>query len=96
MLRALGFQQGMIRAGFLLESSLITLLGTLTGAVLGLVLSWNLVAYFAKTEPALNLTIPWAELALILLGAYLASLLTTYLPARQASRVFPAEALRYE
>jgi ABC-type lipoprotein release transport system permease subunit len=33
---------------------------------------------------------------LIVLGAYAASLLTTYLPARQASRVFPAEALRYE
>ena len=96
MMRALGFQRGMIRAGFLLESSFITILGTLTGVALGLVLSWNLVAYFAKTEPQLTLTIPWAELALIALGAYLASLLTTYLPARQASRVFPAEALRYE
>ncbi len=88
MLRALGFQRGMIRAGFLLESSFITLLGTLTGVVLGLVLSWNLVAYFAKTEPRLTLSIPWVELGLIALGAYL--------PARQASRVFPAEALRYE
>ncbi|HVA93143.1 MAG TPA: FtsX-like permease family protein [Chloroflexota bacterium] len=96
MLRALGFQRGMIRASFLLESSFITLLGTLTGVALGLVLSWNLVAYFAKTEPQLTLTIPWVELGLIALGAYLASLLTTYLPARQASRVFPAEALRYE
>ncbi|HXT34225.1 MAG TPA: FtsX-like permease family protein, partial [Chloroflexota bacterium] len=96
MMRALGFQRGMIRAGFLLESSFITLLGTLTGVALGLVLSWNLVAYFAKTEPQLTLTIPWVELVLIALGAYLASLLTTYLPARQASRVFPAEALRYE
>ncbi|HEY8283426.1 MAG TPA: FtsX-like permease family protein [Chloroflexota bacterium] len=96
MLRALGFQRGMIRASFLLESSFITLLGTLTGVGLGLVLSWNLVAYFGKTEPQLTLSIPWFELVLIALGAYLASLLTTYLPARQASRVFPAEALRYE
>ncbi|MDB5057695.1 MAG: hypothetical protein JWO59_1167, partial [Chloroflexi bacterium] len=39
---------------------------------------------------------PWAQLALIVVGSYLASLLTTYLPARQASQVFPAEALRYE
>ena len=29
-------------------------------------------------------------------AGYAASLLTTYLPARQASRVYPAEALRYE
>jgi len=28
--------------------------------------------------------------------AYAASLLTTFLPARQASKVYPAEALRYE
>jgi len=33
---------------------------------------------------------------LILVGAYLATLVTTYLPARSASRVAPAEALRYE
>jgi ABC-type lipoprotein release transport system permease subunit len=28
--------------------------------------------------------------------AYLFSVATTYLPARQASRIYPAEALRYE
>jgi ABC-type lipoprotein release transport system permease subunit len=28
--------------------------------------------------------------------AYVASLLTTFLPARQASKVYPTEALRYE
>jgi len=36
------------------------------------------------------------EIVLILVGAYVATLLTTYLPARAASRVAPAEALRYE
>ncbi len=39
---------------------------------------------------------PVLEIALILVGAYLATLLTTYLPSRAASRVAPAEALRYE
>jgi len=37
-----------------------------------------------------------AQIALILAGAYLATLITTYLPARSASRIAPAEALRYE
>jgi ABC-type lipoprotein release transport system permease subunit len=36
------------------------------------------------------------EITLILVGAYLATLVTTFLPARTASRVAPAEALRYE
>jgi ABC-type lipoprotein release transport system permease subunit len=33
---------------------------------------------------------------LVVIFGYAASLLTTYLPARQASKVYPAEALRYE
>lgn len=40
--------------------------------------------------------VPWISLALIAVLSYAVSLLTTYLPARQASKVYPAEALRYE
>jgi putative ABC transport system permease protein len=96
MLRALGFQRRMVRNSFLLESSFVAVLGTLIGAVLGLSLAYQLVNYFIKTAPGLHFVIPWVELVLIVVGAYAASLLTTYLPARQASQVFPAEALRYE
>ncbi|MFA5809060.1 MAG: hypothetical protein WC935_01810 [Thermoleophilia bacterium] len=39
---------------------------------------------------------PWFNIVFIGMLAYAASLLTTYLPARQASKVYPAEALRYE
>ena len=38
----------------------------------------------------------WAKVLLIGLGAYLISVLATYLPSRQAAAVAPAEALRYE
>jgi ABC-type lipoprotein release transport system permease subunit len=40
--------------------------------------------------------VPVVEISLILIAAYLATLLTTFLPARSASRIAPAEALRYE
>jgi putative ABC transport system permease protein len=40
--------------------------------------------------------VPWSTLGVIVGLAYIASLLTTFLPASQASRVYPAEALRYE
>jgi ABC-type lipoprotein release transport system permease subunit len=40
--------------------------------------------------------VPWSALALVVIAGYAASLLTTYMPARRASRVYPAEALRYE
>ncbi len=96
MLRAIGFQRRMVRTAFLLESSVVAILGTLLGVVLGLALSYNLVAYVAKTNNSVTFSAPWLQILLIVAIAYVASLLTTYLPARQASRVYPAEALRYE
>jgi len=46
--------------------------------------------------PGLEYVVPWGALWLVVVVGYAASLLTTYLPARQASKVYPAEALRYE
>jgi putative ABC transport system permease protein len=40
--------------------------------------------------------VPWGALVLVVVVGYAASLLTTFLPARRASKVYPAEALRYE
>jgi len=87
---------GVLRATFLVESSVVALLGTVIGTVLGLLLARELVLYFAKTQVGLQVVVPWAEIGLIVVITYAASLLTTYLPAWQASRVYPAEALRYE
>jgi putative ABC transport system permease protein len=64
--------------------------------VLGGALSYNLIASIAKTNNSVTFVVPWLQILLIVVVAYVASLLTTYLPARQASRVYPAEALRYE
>jgi ABC-type antimicrobial peptide transport system permease subunit len=43
-----------------------------------------------------SLTVPWLNLAVIFTVVYLAALVSTLLPAIRASRVYPAEALRYE
>ena len=96
MMRAIGFKRRMVQTTFLVESSFVAILGTVLGVVLGLVLARNLVDSMAKGNPGLSLVIPWTQIGVIVLIAYLASLLTTYLPAWQASRVYPAEALRYE
>jgi putative ABC transport system permease protein len=96
MVRAIGFKRGMVQATFLLESSIITVLGTVIGSGLGILLGRQVIDYFAKTNPGLTVSVPWTEVGLIVVAVYLASLLTTYLPAWQASHVQPAEALRYE
>ncbi|MCL5962451.1 MAG: FtsX-like permease family protein [Chloroflexi bacterium] len=96
VLRAIGYQPGMVQLSFLLESSFITLLGVMIGVVLGLVLSFNMVNYVAKDMPGFRFEAPWFPIALIVVISYLVSLSTTFFPARQAGRIYPAEALRYE
>ncbi len=96
VLRAIGYRQWMVLATFLMESSFIALLGIMLGVGLGLLLSYNLVSFLSEQVPGLRFTVPWLQLTIIVVLAYLFSLLTTWVPARQASRVYPAEALRYE
>jgi len=96
ILRAIGFQKGMVQLSFLLESSFIALLGIALGVGLGAALSYNLINTVAEDIEGMKYSVPWLNIVVLVIIAYGASLLTTYLPARQASNVYPAEALRYE
>ncbi|HKW72923.1 MAG TPA: FtsX-like permease family protein, partial [Candidatus Dormibacteraeota bacterium] len=95
MLRALGFRRALVQRSFLMESSLIALLGLLIGALIGL---WESYRFFMvqKAFGTVLFHVPVIEIGVILVAAYLATLITTFMPARAASRVAPAEALRYE
>ena len=61
-----------------------------------MVLSYNLIAEVGEDVEGLEYRIPWFQIVVVAVIAYVASLVTTFLPARQASRVYPAEALRAE
>ncbi|MBD0290616.1 MAG: FtsX-like permease family protein [Thermoleophilia bacterium] len=98
VLRAIGFRRGMVQLSFLLESSFIAGTSILVGFVLGLVVSWNVIRD-SQSEPSwdnLTFVVPWANLVVIFLVVYVVALATTLAPALRASRVYPAEALRYE
>ena len=97
MLRAIGYQSRMVAVSFLLESSLIALTGIVIGVIAGVVLGREIVSIFFETvSPDQVFALPWRQIGVIVLAAYGFSLLTTLLPAYQASRIYPAEALRYE
>jgi putative ABC transport system permease protein len=96
ILRALGFQGRMVQLTFLIESSFIALLGILIGVLLGAFLAYNLIAEVSQEIEGLAYRVPWLNLLIVVVIAYGASLLTTFLPARHAARVYPAEALRFE
>lgn len=98
MLRALGFQRSMISQAFVVESAVVVILGVLSGAIFGLILSYNLMTSDSFTDGATTgaFIVPWSTIVVTLATAIIAALLMAWLPARQASRVLPAEALRYE
>jgi putative ABC transport system permease protein len=97
VLRALGFQKEMVQLSFLLESSFVALVGIAIGMVLGFALSFNLTNEMSDMLGRdVGFSVPWVNVLAVVIIAYGASLVTTFLPARQASRVYPAEALRYE
>jgi putative ABC transport system permease protein len=98
VLRAIGFRKRMVQLSFLLESSFIALTAIVVGTGMGLAVAYNVVDEYAR-QPSmenLGLNVPWLTLAIIFLAVYAVAMLTTLAPARRASRIFPAEALRYQ
>lgn len=96
MLRALGFSRRLVQVSFLLEGSLVAILGITVGALVGLVLARNVVIFLGRDFRELRLIVPWLQLAGIAAAAYAAALISGLAVAWQAGRVAPAEALRYE
>lgn len=98
VLRSLGFRRRMIQAAFLAESSFVALTAIVVGTLLGLAIAYSVIADVAA-QPAwrdLSLDVPWLNLGAIFVVVYAVALLTTLAPAVRASRVYPAEALRYQ
>ena len=91
MLRALGFSSSLVWRSFLLEACFVIALGLLVGTALAIWLAFQIAHATYQDFP-----LPLVPVALILLSAFLATLACTILPARQAARLYPAEALRYE
>lgn len=95
MERAMGFTHGDVLRSFFLEYSFISLLGLAIGTVLGIWIVYDLsVSPTAASEGVSYFAVPVVNIAVILLAAYALSMLAVTLPAVQASRLPPAEAVR--
>lgn len=103
ILMSMGTTRGMIRRIFMLQGTVIGLIGTLIGYALGIGISVLLQRYqFIKLPPGvytidhLPMLLRWGDIALVGASAMLLCFLATIYPARQAAALEPAEALRYE
>ncbi|MDO9636271.1 MAG: FtsX-like permease family protein, partial [Thiobacillus sp.] len=111
ILRTLGAQPGSIMKIFMVQGTFIGVFGTLLGVASGVVLALNLETVVPIIErmagmdlfPAdvyyineLPSKLDWSEVGLISGISLLISLVATLYPSWRASRINPAEALRYE
>jgi lipoprotein-releasing system permease protein len=111
ILRTLGARPGSIMKIFVIQGSSIGVLGTLIGITLGVLLALNLETVVPILEklfgfnlfPAdvyqlsqLPSELNWHDVWLISIASLLISVLATLYPSWRASRLNPAESLRYE
>ena len=96
VLRAIGYPSSKVALLFVLEANFIALTGILLGGITGLILGDKTIGQAYDLATQQSFPTPWLTIGGMLLAAWLFSLLTTILPAWQASRIYPAEALRYE
>ena len=94
-MRAIGFKRKQVVVSFLGESAFIAGSGLLTGTILGIVVGW-IIWRDGMDDLLPEFGIPWLKLTLIVAVALLFALASSIPPSLKASRVSPAEALRYE
>jgi lipoprotein-releasing system permease protein len=103
VMMSFGVEPGQIRRIFLMQGLLISVIGTGIGLVLGYVASWagghyhfihlSAEVYSIDTLPFAPRPLDAVIVAAVSIGI---SLVATFYPSHSASRILPAEALRYE
>jgi lipoprotein-releasing system permease protein len=103
ILKTMGASSKSITLIFLLQGSIIGVIGTIVGATAGALTAHFLDKYRVITIPSdiyqvsyLPFRLMPGDLAAVVIGAVLVCFAATLYPSRQAARLDPAQALRYE
>lgn len=111
ILRTLGARPGSIMNIFIIQGAFIGVFGTLIGVVLGVLAALNLETIVPVIEKALGMDLfpadvyyiselpsklDWGDVGIIAAVSFVLTLLATLYPSWRASRLNPAESLRYE
>lgn len=95
LLRALGMTRVQQRAMLASEAALMALVAAGLGVALGIGFGYaaTVTAIGNVTEQSAVLDVPWQRLGLVVVGALVAGLLASLMPARRAAKITPASAL---
>jgi lipoprotein-releasing system permease protein len=111
IMRTFGASPASILTIFMIQGALIGVIGTIVGAILGILIALNIdtiipfieglfqVQFLAKDVyyiSDLPSELIWSDVITIVLLSFVLSLLATIYPSWKASKINPAEALRYE
>jgi putative ABC transport system permease protein len=94
VLRALGFGKRTVAWSFIVEASFVAVSGTLLGVGIALIATWGLTTSGASWAEGLQYRVAWQDILLIVGLAVIAALAAALFPARAASDIRPAVALR--
>jgi putative ABC transport system permease protein len=96
ILRSMGFKRKNVRNAFLIEILFIATMGVMMGTLAGIVVSYEIFNVMVSgLGDNIEYVIPWSRIALVTIIAYIATIFCTIIPANNASKISPAEALRY-
>ncbi|MCC7240557.1 MAG: ABC transporter permease [Acidobacteria bacterium] len=103
ILKTMGASARSVMLIFLMQGMIIGVIGTLAGATTGAIVAYLLDRYRVIAIPSdvYQVTylpfkvLPW-DLGVVVVGAVLVCFVATLYPSRQAARLDPAQALRYE
>jgi lipoprotein-releasing system permease protein len=111
IMRTFGASPRSIMSIFIVQGALIGVIGTLAGAIIGVLIALNIetivpfiehlfhVQFLSKDVYAISdlpSKLEWPDVITIVIMSFVLSLLATLYPSYKASQVNPAEALRYE
>lgn len=111
ILRTLGASKNTIRNIFMIQGSLIGIIGTLFGSAFGLLLAFNVTEIVNFLQRVFQMQfiaedvyfighvpsdVHLVDIIVIISGALVLSFLATWYPARRAASIQPAEGLRYD
>jgi lipoprotein-releasing system permease protein len=103
ILKTMGAPARSITWIFMLQGLIIGAIGTTVGALAGLGISWVLDTYKLIRVPMdvyqvsyVPFTVEWRDFGLVVAAAVVVCFVATIYPSRQASRLDPAQALRYQ